>query len=253
MLSGMSHSPQDAWFYSHEGERHGPVAVADLRAIAMAGCLDPRLDMVWTPGMAEWQRAGEIADLFERRVSDGEASTHYPYMPPQMESVAELMRRGDPWPGARRRAYLAASLLLPLMVSVALSNRSAMLTHLRGPAGSDPLTLGALLALGLISLYYGLQRLVNLGMNCWWFLGHFVPILNLWVGYRCFACPAGYAYHKKLGGTGIVLAIFYWLVVAAVIFVLVAVTCYGNEPRVAEACRLVRETLAHLRPTALTH
>ena len=249
----MSHSPQDAGFYSHEGERHGPVALADLRAIAMAGCLDPRLDLVWTPGMAEWQAAGDVADLFERRVSDGQASTHYPYMPPQMESVAELMKRGDPWPGVRRRAYLTASLLLPLMVSVALSNRSALLTHLRGPVGSDPLTLGALLALGLIALYYGLQRLVNLGMNCWWFLGHFVPILNLWVGYRCFACPAGYAYHKKLGGTGIVLAIFYWLFVAAVIFALVAVTCYGNEPRVAEACRLVRETIGYLRPPAHTH
>jgi hypothetical protein len=55
---------------------------------------------------------------------------------------------------------------------------------------------------------------VNLGMSRWWFLGNLVPILGFWVGYRCFACPGGYAYHKKLDGAGIFLAIVYWLLLA---------------------------------------
>ena len=50
-----------------------------------------------------------------------------------------------------------------------------------------------------------------------------MPILNFWVGYRCFACPAGYAYHKKLDGVGIFLAIVYWLMIAVVLLAVAAV------------------------------
>ena len=74
----------------------------------------------------------------------------------------------------------------------------------------------------IIVIYFSLMRLVNLGMSRWWFLGSFVPLLNLWVGYRCFACPAGYAVHKKLDGAGIFLAIIYWLMIALVLLVIAA-------------------------------
>ena len=67
----------------------------------------------------------------------------------------------------------------------------------------------------LIWIHFGLRRLVNLGMSRLWFLALFAPFLNLWVGYRCFVCPPGYAYHKKLDGPGVVLAILYGLGVAA--------------------------------------
>jgi hypothetical protein len=50
-------------------------------------------------------------------------------------------------------------------------------------------------------------------MSRWWYLGNFVPILNLWVSYRMYVCPAGYAFHKKLDGVGVALAIFYWLMI----------------------------------------
>ena len=53
-------------------------------------------------------------------------------------------------------------------------------------------------------------------------MAYFVPILNMWVGFRCFACPAGYAYHKKMDGPGIVLAIFYWLMVLLSILIVIA-------------------------------
>jgi hypothetical protein len=54
--------------------------------------------------------------------------------------------------------------------------------------------------------YFWMKRLVNLGMSRVWLLEILAPVLNLWVSYRCFACPPGYAYHKKLDGTGIALA-----------------------------------------------
>jgi hypothetical protein len=65
----------------------------------------------------------------------------------------------------------------------------------------------------VVLVYFGLMRVWNLGMNRWWYLAMFVPILNLWMGYRCFACPAGYAYHKKMDGPGILLAIIYVLMI----------------------------------------
>ena len=60
-------------------------------------------------------------------------------------------------------------------------------------------------------------------MSRWWYLANFVPFLNLWVGYRSFACPAGYAYHKKLDGAGVFLAIVYWLMLAVSLLAIAAV------------------------------
>jgi hypothetical protein len=100
-------------------------------------------------------------------------------------------------------------------------------------------------------LHFNLERLLNVGMSRWWFLGNFVPLLNLWVGYRCFACPAGYAYHKKLDGIGVALAIIYWLmilvaIVAAIGLVILLVN-YANDPRLAEPLRqmlkMIRDSL----------
>ena len=167
------------------------------------------------------------------------------------------MRREDSWPGARRRAYLTASLLLPLLANAALIYGPALLVSLPDPALLNKITLGATAALCLIGLYYGLQRLANLGMSRWWYLGHFVPILNLWVGYRCFACPAGYAYHKKLDGAGIALAICYWLLLALVLLALVALgvilMLYGDNAQVAELLRQLREAVEHGRPAGPGH
>ena len=74
----------------------------------------------------------------------------------------------------------------------------------------------------VIVIHFGLKRLVNLGMSRMWCLAFFAPFLNLWVGYRCLACPAGYAYHKKLDGPGIALAVVYWLVMLAFVSMLAA-------------------------------
>jgi hypothetical protein len=64
--------------------------------------------------------------------------------------------------------------------------------------------------------------LVNLGMSRWWGLAVFAPFLNLLLGYRCLACPAGFALHKKLDGPGIALAILYWLFTISLILLLSA-------------------------------
>lgn len=222
----MSELPQDAWFYSHEGERIGPVSFAELRVKAQQATLNPRLDLVWTHGMAEWQPAGQIDGLFDKRAApaapESLAPPTLPYTPPQHELAPEMMGREGDWPGARRRSFLIATLLFPGVWSFCLP---AGLEWLKQPFGekiTGVIGIGAAFLPLVVVLYYGLMRLVNLGMSRWWYLANFVPFLNVWLGYRCFACPGGYAYHKKLDGVGVFLAILYWLLIAIGLLVMAA-------------------------------
>ena len=106
----MNDTPQDAWFYTREGERIGPVSFSDLQIKAKEGSLNPRLDMVWTQAMEAWRPAGEIEGLFERRTSpepqESLAPRADPYTPPQGESVEEKMAKEGGWPGSKRRVFL---------------------------------------------------------------------------------------------------------------------------------------------------
>jgi hypothetical protein len=115
----MNEAPQDAWFYTIEGERLGPVGFADLRVKASEGGLNPRLDMIWTHGMEAWKPAGEIDGLFEKRSApdapESLAPEAGPYTPPKLESVAETMGREGDWPGVRRRVYLIMTLIFPIL------------------------------------------------------------------------------------------------------------------------------------------
>jgi hypothetical protein len=111
--------------------------------------------------------------------------------------------------------------------------------------------LGLGLLPGLIGLIATFKRLSNVGMSLWWFLGYFVPILNFWVGYRVFACPAGFAYHKKMDGVGIFLAIVYWLlllvtVLAVVAFVMVMMGAAGDPELREQLQKIIDE--ANARP-----
>ena len=50
------------WFYSHDGERHGPVLVEQIKEMAAAGRLRSD-DLVWQAGMADWTAAGTVPGL----------------------------------------------------------------------------------------------------------------------------------------------------------------------------------------------
>ena len=51
------------WYYARNNERHGPLDVAKLRAMAQEGWLGQD-DLVWHAGMVEWIPARRAADLF---------------------------------------------------------------------------------------------------------------------------------------------------------------------------------------------
>jgi hypothetical protein len=216
------------WYYARDGQQNGPVALAELQRMAAAGLLDPRKDMVWTEGMGDWQPAGGVEGIFERRAAPGEVApaAAVPTAPDRYESQpvydadAAMMQQVD-WPGVRRRVYISVAILLPFLVQIAI----AVIAPLAGMTEEAVALVsgGVSIVLFILTIFFGLQRLANVGMTRWWYLGLLVPILNLWVGYRMFACPAGYAYHKKLDGPGVALAILYWLMIALFVLFVAAV------------------------------
>jgi uncharacterized membrane protein YhaH (DUF805 family) len=221
----MDASNNESWFFSRDGVQGGPVTFQELRRKSQAGELSPRSDLVWTQGLPDWKPAGEIEGLFERRgpaelaapASAAAAAGTSPYSPPGQESGAELLatHHGE-WPGLRRRWYLLGAIGFPFLIGIVL-----------GILEFQEITLDPTVRFGLeyvvatlVSLYVTLQRFPNLGMSRWWTFGLLVPFLNFWLGYRLFACPAGYQQNKKLDPPGITLAVIYWLMIALLILMI---------------------------------
>jgi uncharacterized membrane protein YhaH (DUF805 family) len=215
----------NAWHYTREGERHGPVTFDELVEKAREGSLNPRLDMVWTQGMEEWKPAGGIEGLYEKRKTAEERETlapaSDPYAPPQQGESGEAPDMKG-WPGANRRFFLIVILLFPVLWNLLTPLAMPFLSAQLGAQIMTYVTLAVSLVPVLIGIIITLMRLVNLGMSRWWYLANFVPFLNFWLGYRVFACPPGYASHKKLDGAGVALAILYWLLVLILILSIAA-------------------------------
>ena len=84
--------PQE-WFYAHQGQQRGPVALETLRAM-LAGGQVMWTEMVWTAGMANWVPANTVAQLKPGPTSQAGGP---PPLPPQTINYA-----GPPPPGAHR-------------------------------------------------------------------------------------------------------------------------------------------------------
>jgi uncharacterized membrane protein YhaH (DUF805 family) len=175
--------------------------------------------------MADWKPAGEVEGVFERRSIEEPVAAPVapsPYTPPAEGETMDELAQQTSWPGARRRSFLLMTLGLPLLCNVAAAFASPLLISQLGPEITVMASVGLAVFLFCAVIFVSLQRLVNVGMSRWWYLGNLVPVLNLWVGYRMFACPAGYAHHKKLDGVGVALAIVYWLMLAIALIVILA-------------------------------
>src|SRR5450432_2606224 len=54
--------PNRAWFYASGGQQHGPYPEVQLREFIARGTVTADT-LVWTEGMVNWQKAGEIPGL----------------------------------------------------------------------------------------------------------------------------------------------------------------------------------------------
>jgi len=50
------------WYYAHDGQRHGPVAAAELHDLWLDQRV-PDTTLVWCEGMKDWRPIGEVAEL----------------------------------------------------------------------------------------------------------------------------------------------------------------------------------------------
>jgi len=48
-----------SWFFASQGQQHGPVSEVQLRDLIATGKVTPAT-LVWTDGMANWQKAGDV-------------------------------------------------------------------------------------------------------------------------------------------------------------------------------------------------
>jgi hypothetical protein len=251
----MNNTAESTWFYTRQGEQLGPLTFASLQERARAGELNPRLDMAWTQGMADWKPAGEIEGLFEKvsttEIVESLAPSADPYKPPQQNEAVGMLGPEGGWPGARRRSFYLMTILFPILWGAGFGAATPLLQKQLGLEIMGVATIGAMFIPWIVALAYGLNRLVNLGMSRWWYLGNFVPILNLWVSYRMYVCPAGYAFHKKLDGPGVVLAILYWLMILlGVLMVASLIALMFGVVGSPEIQQQIEEAFRNIRPGA---
>jgi len=114
------------WFYARNGQQTGPVTLAELKGMAASGSLNPRHDMVWSEGMKDWQPAGEVAGIFERKTvpepaapaTPAPAAVPDPYAPPATIGADDDMLQQATWPGVRRRSYILIAIVMPILVQI---------------------------------------------------------------------------------------------------------------------------------------
>ncbi|MEY3896392.1 MAG: hypothetical protein RLZZ214_1912, partial [Verrucomicrobiota bacterium] len=236
---------KSVWFYTCEGERLGPVTFEELRAMAIKSSLDPRLDMVWKQTMDAWKPAGQIDGLFERmsvplQPQNDLARPVAPVVAPR-RSTRPPPTGGESWPGVRRRSLFLVTLVFPILWEYALAAGSPFLVKRLGGVMMGEILPYAPLVPFAVVLFFWLKRLANLGMSGMWSLALLVPGLNLWVAYRCFVCPPGYADHKTLDRPGVVLAVVFWLIILAVASILAAIAAlrfdWVDDPALREQLR----------------
>lgn len=211
------------WFLIHEGQQTGPHSIAQLKTKASSSEIDPRLDKVWSEGMDDWIPAGELEGLFQRNEptppppptpSPSPQPNHPATQQPLQPTPTEALQPG----GTNRRGYLFVTLIFPALWAVITSFMANFIGGEIDPNLLNNIVTASYLIPLLISIAATASRFRNLYMSRLWLLGLLIPILNLWLGYRLFACPHGYAVHHKLDGTGWLLTILYW----ASIFILFA-------------------------------
>ena len=238
-----SENPQ-TWFILHDGERFGPYTLDELKQGVEAKEINPRIDMAWREGLTDWIPAGEVEGLFEKKVSaekkeEKKESKKEKKEAKSADTAFSEFEYGDDgptgsdeeveWVGISRGGYFFFSRIFPFIWWGGLAYGQGML-HSFLPADIVPIVVACLALLPvLIYIVAIVKRFNNLAMSGFWFFGMLVPLLNLWLGYRLFACPPGYAHHKRLGLLGWILAIIYWLPYLTIIGLISLVLIQGSD------------------------
>jgi uncharacterized membrane protein YhaH (DUF805 family) len=194
------------YFVAPNGQQQGPYSLKQLEDMMRAGQLKGS-DLCWREGMTDWQ---SISTAIPSLMIP--ADTINPYAPPK-SPWEETSSRGlrNYYGGIGRLAYFG--------ISFGLGVANALLATMT-QSQDDMQELFIVILIVLASMVTVYQRLKNIGMNPWWCLLMFIPIANLYIGFRCLACQEGHADTGRLDTAGKVIA---WIFGILIVMILVGI------------------------------
>ena len=219
----------EQWFFTKDGQQEGPVTPEQINALAKAGQLDPAGTHVWCEGMTDWKTLADSGLL-------SASALPVPQGPPVLaknpylasEQIAQATGHPMIYPGFGRLMYFLMNLVITVVFYAILF---VVMFAAWGTSGSD--ATGAVIGIGffvtglvmvIASLIIAYRRVKNLGMSGWALLWSLVPFMNIWIGWRMIACPAGYENHRTLDTAGkVITGIMIGLIGLAIVANIVAV------------------------------
>jgi len=195
----------EQWLIARNGEQEGPVTAQQIATLVRSGSLDPAMTHCWREGMPDWiplVESGLLTTTAPAPVSAA-AALNNPYMVTKRTIESPIIGALD-YLGIGRVAYIVGTIIITivfyaLLVAVAFS----MLKSGGDGAGAAGVGMFVLVLLMIAAtMYIGVKRVQNLGMSGWAVLWSLVPFMNIWIGWRMFACPAGYEDHRTLDTAG---------------------------------------------------
>jgi uncharacterized membrane protein YhaH (DUF805 family) len=200
----------DSWYFAKDGQQEGPLTAQQIGALVKAGSLDPATALVWREGLSDWKTLGEsglLAEIGTIAPAVASPAINNPYHVSERTRNAVAQNRPDaPIEHAgygRLRYFLSLFVTTIVFYGILFAILFARFSSDVGP-GAGLVIAMVLIFLSLIgsSLYFGVQRLRNLGMSGWAMLWSPVPFMNVWIAWRMIACPAGYEHHRALDTAG---------------------------------------------------
>ncbi|MBK1790500.1 DUF4339 domain-containing protein [Persicirhabdus sediminis] len=208
------HGGEAEWYYARGDQQNGPVTLKALRNMFKRNQLNLDHDRVWHPKMPEWLLAGEVEefqpDAMARAAAEEENETAiFEPSAASLRAASEAdyamgMIEFNTYGGLSRRwFYLWVIVLIPIIEVVP--------TFFMTESYYDGLSSITRWAAILLFVVVSGSRVRNLGMASGWWWCLLLPIVNIWMYYRCYCCPAGYEDSRQLDTAGKVLTTFYVL------------------------------------------
>lgn len=240
------------WFISRGGSEQGPLTATQVAEMLANGDIRAGDTLARKEAATDWKKLADSGVLGEASMADlkrpdglpvpsavkaqmaqpavtpterpaacapaGGALKIDPYQTPANFDVGPNFQTDQvEYPGIGRLAYFLFQMVVTIITYVLL------FIGIKVSAGSglEGIALVGMVALalgGIVGIYLGVKRVQNLGMSGWAILWSFVPIMSIWIGWRMYACPPGYEYHRELDTAGKVLT---WVMVGLIILMVV--------------------------------
>ena len=207
-----------SWYFTSESSTIGPISQSLLNSLVAANELNENA-LVWSEGMQSWE---PISVYFAMPISVKSKVDYQNILTdPNITAIAAPNSSSQPilqsspkaikqFGGISRTKYFGIIFGLLVVNVIALGVVSEASKNI------------TTLFFNLCYIIPAFLRLKNTGMNPWWSLISFIPLVNLYIGFRCLVCQQGYSETKKLdaAGKGIawtIVGIFFVTIVIAIL------------------------------------